>query len=222
VEHPRAELEHHVVRVGLSLRAQPGRQPPVRKVRRVGSRLDRRHVDALAVDRPLGDDVAAVKETGAGLLGAVGERDIRAVPLEEQRLGEHHGEDLAHEADLASGQERAEHRLGDTRERHAEHSEVDVGGGQHLDARPRGRLRRIDLHDPGMRPVRAHERGVQRSRQLEIVDILPRAGDEARVLAPTDALADHPRRIPERIQVTNTAWKGSLAHSETAPPGTAG
>ena len=138
------------------------------------------------------------------------------------RLGEHDGEDLADEADLAGGDERAEHLLGDSGERGAEHPEVDVGGGQHLHAGQRGRLRRVDLQDPGVRQVRAHERRVQRPRQLKVVDVLPLAGDEPRVLAPADALADHGRVIPERIQATNTPWKGSRAHRETAPPGTAG
>src|SRR5664279_5317130 len=70
------------------------------------------------------------------------------------------------------------------------------------------------------------DHGVQRRRRgadrAQVIDVAPLAREETRVLAAADSLTDHRPRMASRIQAMNTPWKGSRAHSETAPPGIAG
>jgi hypothetical protein len=60
-------------------------------------------------------------------------------------------------------------------------------------ARRRCRLRRVDALDAGVRVGRAQDRHVGHPRQLEIVEVLGGAGDQARVLDAPDRLADELR-----------------------------
>jgi len=58
------------------------------------------------------------------------------------------------------------------------------------DTRSGGGLRRVDALDPGMRVRGAEDRHLGHPRQLEIVEVLRGAGDQARVLDTPDGLAD--------------------------------
>jgi hypothetical protein len=110
-------------------------------------------------------------------VGGVG-RDIAV-------LGDHERDLLILEQHLAVG----EHHLHVARERRhpGEVHGFECLGGQHRDhAGDGGRFRGIDLLDTGVRVGRAGEVAVEHARQLQIVDIVALALDEADVL---DALA---------------------------------
>ena len=93
--------------------------------------------------------------------------------------------------------------------------------GQNPDAGDRLRLGHIDRADPGVRDRGAHERGVQRAGERDVVDVLPLTGEEPGVLTAAHALADHPR-IAFITQAMNTPCNSSRAHSAGAPPGICG
>ncbi len=61
-------------------------------------------------------------------------------------------------------------------------------------ARVRGRTRRVDPVDPRVRVRRAQDRDVRHPRQLEVVQVAGRAGDQARVLDALDRGPEDPGR----------------------------
>ena len=116
-------------------------------------------------------------------VGGVG-RDI-AVGRDDE------GDLLVLEQDLAVGQ----HHLHIARQRRhpGELDGLQVLGGQHRDdAGQRLGLRRVDLDDPRMAVARAVEVAVQHAGQLDVVDVIALALDEARVF---DALALAPQAL---------------------------
>ena len=100
-------------------------------------------------------------------------------------LGDDEGDLLVLEQHLLLGQ----HRLHVARKRRhvVQAQRLQLGGGQHGDDAGKGRrLGDVDLLDPRMAIGRAHEIAIERARQLQIVDVIALALDEADVL---DALA---------------------------------
>ena len=105
------------------------------------------------------------------------ERVLRMVA----RIGDHERDLLALEAHLIGD----EHRLGVARER-GHPSQVVRGeiraGNDHLDARRRLGARHVDTLEPGMRHGCPEQREVQHALELDVVDVVPGAAHEARVL----------------------------------------
>ena len=110
--------------------------------------------------------------------------------------GHDQGHRVAHEADIAGGQDMARddgrgRRIGRGSQR------VDVAvqvlGGQHRvhTGRARGR-RSVQAQDAGTSEVASQERGVEHARQANVVDVLSGARDQATVLDPLDGLAHEP------------------------------
>ena len=78
------------------------------------------------------------------------------------------------------------------------------------DARGLRGLRRVDALDPRVREGRAQDRDVRHPGQLEVVEVLRRAGDQARVLDALDGLADEPGGcLDGRHAVTSTTFAAS-------------
>jgi hypothetical protein len=101
-------------------------------------------------------------------------------------------------ADCDRGPGRQIHRLavallvGRHRRQRAEAVLAVVFAGQHqMHARHLQRGARVNAADVGMRVRRAHDRGVQFSRKLEVVVEPPASLQQARILAP-------PHRLPDR------------------------
>ena len=69
--------------------------------------------------------------------------------------------------------------------------EVDVRGGEDLGVRELAGGRRVDARDSCVRVRRTDEGEVERVRELEILDVLPGAHEEAAILDPKDASSDH-------------------------------
>ncbi len=108
-------------------------------------------------------------------------RDIRV-------LGDHTGDLLALHAHLVGG----EHGLRVAGERRHP-GEVVLGeeltGDDGDDARELGRSRRVDRVDLGVRERAAQDRHMQHVRELDVLDVVAAARDEARVLDALDASA---------------------------------
>ena len=155
---------------------------PVRALRLVLDVLaQHRRVGAIALNGSTSDRQRLVFDLDE--VGGVG-RDI-AVGRDDE------GDLLILEQDLAVGQ----HHLHVARQRRhpGEIDGLQVLGGQHRDdAGQRLGLRRIDLDDPRMAMARAMEVAVQHAGQLDVVDVVALALDEARVL---DALALAPQAL---------------------------
>ena len=138
------------------------------------------------------DQVAGVGERGLGVDEGrqridVGPHHLGGVLALLERLGEHDGDRLADEADLAVGERRSGevgvHGGEAVVWRHAE-----VGGREDLDhAGHRACIVEVDGADGAVGDVGAHEHGVQLVRQVEIGEVLPAAGEQAGVLR-----AEHP------------------------------
>ena len=120
---------------------------------------------------------------------------VGRVPREVAVAGHHDRYRLADEADDPDRHRAAlrsrERQQGRQRTDHPRHLRT----GEHLlDAVERFRRARIDGQDAPVRDVAALEREVQHSGELDVVDVGPAALDQARVLAPLDALADELRQ----------------------------
>ncbi len=68
---------------------------------------------------------------------------------------------------------------------------LEVGPGDHRE-HPRRRLRRADIErgDPRVRLGRAHDAAMDLARQIDVVGVAPRPGDEALILDPPHRLTD--------------------------------
>ena len=116
-----------------------------------------------------------------------------------QRVRHHHCDVIAHVADLAlrqHGMRRLLHglpvRAGDQPAAgQAVHLAFQVLAGEHpCDAGHRLRPRHFDAADHRVRMRRAHEHGIALVRQVDVVGVLARAGDEAQVFLAPHGLAD--------------------------------
>ena len=97
------------------------------------------------------------------------------------RFGDDEGDFLVLEEHLLFGQHRL--HVAGQRRHVVQRERLQFGGGQHReDARDLHRLGDVDRLDARMGVRRAHEVAVERPRQLEVVDIIALALDEADVL----------------------------------------
>ena len=122
--------------------------------------------------------------------------ELEGVLGEVAVLGHDQGHRVAHEADIAGGQDmgRDDGRLrridrGPQRVDMA----VQVLGGQHrVHAGRAGGRRGVQAPDAGPGEVASQERSVEHSRQANVVDVLTGARNQAAVLDPLDGLAHEP------------------------------
>ena len=203
------------------LGGQPDPQPAVLPDRRGRAWLDRSDVDPLAVELALDDDVAAIEQVGAGLVGpsaiatlvpACSNSNVSFVSAcalvgdRGQRL--HLGPDSFGGVNARGARVGDDHRDdlpdeprlagGDRRPRH-----VRIDRGMHRWWRgqvdvgrgehPRavGQLGGVDLGDRGVGVLGAHERRPQCTLELQIVDVATVTGQKPRILAAAHALPDH-------------------------------
>ena len=81
--------------------------------------------------------------------------------------------------------------LGDERRDRPDAVGDEIAPGEHVEhAGDRPRRRRIDRHHVGVGVRRAHERGVDLTRRLEVVGVAAVAGQQTEILAPLDRRAD--------------------------------
>ncbi len=142
-----------------------------------------------------------------GLLGAghrgqridVGEHGLGRADRVGRGLGDHHGDDVTDEPDLARGQVRARHRLRDDAGHPLAGGEVDVRGGVDRDD-PGETARLLDGHrvQRAVGDGRADEDRVQRALDREVGGVLAGPGDQGLVLGPLDAVAEDRPRLAGR------------------------
>ena len=120
----------------------------------------------------------------------VDQHELGSVDSGGGAVGEHDRDDLAREAcDVARDRQPGHARL-DPGEVGRERLEVDIGAGE--DARALDHAR-VDAEDARVRQRRADEDDVQRSLELEVLDVSRLAHEEARILLAQDAPADKTR-----------------------------
>ena len=112
--------------------------------------------------------------------------------------GDDDGDDVTDETHDVARQERAPHPLVEPgNRRRLERAQIDVLRRKDLCPGQLQRGRGVDLQDPRVRRGRADEDGVQRVRQVEVLDVEAVARQEARVLAPEDPLTHHSAHAAE-------------------------
>ena len=120
---------------------------------------------------------------------------LGAVDRRRARLGEHGGDFLILEEHFA---DREHHLLVEAVEgrQPAEAGGLEVLAGDHrLDAGHLHRLADVDALDLGVRIRAAHQREVEHARKREVVDVVPLALDEARILLALHRHADRMQRF---------------------------
>jgi hypothetical protein len=106
-----------------------------------------------------------------------------------------HGNRLAGKADDVGGDRMMDRRGEGRADRHRREELGDLLAGIHrLDALHRLRRARVDRDDAAVRDVAALERQVLHAGDLDVVDVGAQALNQARVLAPLDALAHELRQ----------------------------
>ena len=111
------------------------------------------------------------------------------------RFGDHNGDGLADIAHLAAGDHRlfVGHEIAqrDQAQRDGGHRVADLGGGEDRgDTRQRQRRCRVHVQDPAVRDGTAQDRGVEHAIEVEIIDELAAAAQQAQILDAFDGLPD--------------------------------
>ena len=204
---------------------------------RFGARLHRAGRAVLVADFPVEDVVrlALAVRPQQHLVGLRGERigddgqrrvvDLHrfgAVDGRRARLGEHGGDFLILEEHLA---DREHHLLVEPVKgrQPPEPGGLEVLAGDHgLDAGHLHRLADVDVLDLGVRVGAPHQREVEHARKREVVDVVPFALDEARILLALHRHADRVQRLRlnahRRSLVSVVTWWRRPAGRARRPP----
>jgi hypothetical protein len=119
--------------------------------------------------------------------------EVGAVLGDVAVLGDDDRDGIADEAHVGIG-ERPQRRAGcveQDRRLHRADVRVQLRRGEHRNhTGDRARRAGVDTRDPAARDIAAHERAVEQAGDDDVVDVTPPAGEQPRVLAPADRLAD--------------------------------